>query len=270
MNCHQQYISYGPSFQCALVEERNICLSSACAALAGRTLLFLSDIHASDSMFPERAVGRLIDQVASLRPDMILLGGDYAESRDWALRFFDLLSAVRPSLGAYAVLGNNDLERFPDSLHPLYDRMRNAGVTPLNGKAVRIHMQEAQIVIAGLPEFKHNPLPCRSLFSGKDSDALRILLAHYPHSIACHLNCPGIQPHLSLAGHTHGGQFRLGELTPYSIGFERNLKGVPLPAVSGWSPIGEGELLVSPGIGTSRLPVRMGVPPTMHLLRLTK
>lgn len=265
----QRYLAYGPAFQSAQVDEREVLLSPGCAALKGRILLFLSDIHACDRMFPEKSVKRLINQIASLHADMILLGGDYAESREWALRFFDMLSVLHPQLGMFAVLGNNDTERFPGNPEPLYRSMQKAGVTPLNNRTVRIRTQGTQISVAGLCEFKSNPLPSRSLFSEEDTDAFRILLAHYPHSIACHLRLPGMQPQLSLAGHTHAGQFRLGPLTPYSIGFERNLRGVPLPAVSGWKATEAGHLLVSPGIGASRLPFRAGVSPTIHLLRLT-
>lgn len=264
------YITYGPAFRSAQIEEKAIRLPPGCACLDGRTLLFLSDVHACDRMFPERAVNSLIAQIAALNPDMLLLGGDYAESAAWALRFFDLLSAVRPPLGIYAVLGNNDTERFRSGLFPLYERMLNAGVAPLADRIVRIRVQDTQISIAGLCDFKSNSPPSKSLFSRRDENALRILLAHYPHSIVCHLECAGVQPHLSLSGHTHGGQFSIGPLNPYSIGFERGMKGVPLPAVSGWVPVKGGQLLVSPGVGTSRLPFRIGVPPVIHRIRLMK
>ena len=42
----------------------------------------------------------------------------------------------------------------------------------------------------------------------------RVLLSHYP----C---MPDARPDLMLSGHTHGGQFNLLGLTPFSIGFER-------------------------------------------------
>lgn len=268
MRFFHKYLSYSPSFQYAQIEERRIPLPSGCTDLRGRTLLFLSDVHASESMFPERAVRRLIDQIASVNPDMLLLGGDYAESAEWEFRFFDMLSAVRPPLGTFAVLGNNDVERFSNALPLLCEHMQKVGVTPLVDRSAFIQTDRSAITVAGLSEFINNPPPTKSLFSMDAVGSFRILLAHYPHSIACHLNCPGIQPHLCLAGHTHGGQFRLGPLTPYSIGFERRLNGVPLQLISGWKTVGKSALLVSPGIGVSRIPFRAGVPPTMHLLHM--
>lgn len=264
-----QYIQYGPAFQSAQVDERVIPLSPSCAGLDGRTLLFMSDIHLSER-FPESALERLIAQAASLNPDVLLLGGDYAESVEYQYRFFEMISALRPPLGAYAVLGNNDLERFPDSLTPLLRAMRQAGVTPLQHQIARISTSDGRISIAGLEEFRRADLDRQALFSKRDLNAFRILLAHFPQSVVWYMNRSSILPDLCLAGHTHGGQFRLGPLTPYSICFERNLRGIPLPAVSGWSPMGESTLLVSPGIGTSRLPFRMGVPPAIHLIRLQK
>ena len=73
---------------------------------------------------------------------------------------------------------------------------------------------------------------------------------------------------LQLSGHTHGGQFNAFGLTPYGIGFERldvprELRSV---AVSGLHTFGEMQMLVSRGLGTSRIPLRIGVKPELHLL----
>jgi predicted MPP superfamily phosphohydrolase len=70
-----------------------------------------------------------------------------------------------------------------------------------------------------------------------------------------------------LSGHTHGGQFNLFGLNPYSIGFERFGDELPPPAVvSGMMRFGPTTLLTSKGIGVSRIPLRIGVRPEIHLL----
>ena len=74
--------------------------------------------------------------------------------------------------------------------------------------------------------------------------------------------------HLALVGHTHGGQFRFLGLTPYSIGFERRKYSRQLP-VEGWTEVPGFPLLISPGVGTSRLPFRLNVPPTIHLISIS-
>ncbi len=264
----KEKILYGPSFQSARVEEHILQLPAACAGLAGRTLLFLSDVHLSNR-FPAEAVEKLIGQIEALHPDMILLGGDYGESADWQLQFFEMLSRVAPPLGMFGVLGNNDCECFPEGYTRLHEAARRAGVTLLVDRTVRVDTGCGRISIAGLDEI-HQAQPLKKpLFTGKDSTALRILLSHYPQSVGRYLReRPAHAPHFAFSGHTHGGQFSLLGLTPYSIGFEFLIEWERLPAVSGWKKLNDTHLLVSPGLGTSRLPIRINVEPTIHLLKL--
>ena len=184
---------------------------------------------------------------------------------------FSLLGQLRAPLGKFGVLGNNDCECFPDGVAPLIEAAENSGVTLLIDRAVRVDTGSGVIAVAGLDEYRQAKPLKKPLFSETDANAYRILLAHYPQSIArYHLSGHPHPPHLALAGHTHGGQFNLLGLTPYSIGFEYRLLGTPLPIVSGWKTMGETSLLVSPGIGTSRIPVRINVEPSIHLLKLIK
>lgn len=263
----KNFVHYGPAFQRAQVDKRTICLGPACAALNGRTLLFLSDIHVSER-FPESALERLLEQAAALRPDLLLLGGDYAESAAWQKLFFRRLGAIlTPPFGTYAVLGNNDIECFPSGITPLLFAMRDAGVTPLIDQTFRLH--SLPISIAGLDELRRAKPRRRPLFQGRDLPSLRILLAHYPHSAMQYLRDEPLSPNLCLTGHTHGGQIRLLGLTPYSFAFESGLPGAPLPTVCGWAEVGSSQLLVSPGIGTSRLPLRIGALPCIHHIQLS-
>jgi len=261
-------IRFGSSFEAAQLEEKVFSPSPCCAFPKGRTLLFVSDIHLCP-MFPHASLERLLAQITTLHPDMILLGGDYAESVQWQRDFFGMLSQVPAPLGKYGVIGNNDSECFPDTLAPLFDIAQSAGVTLLNNRTVRLKADDCALSIAGIGDLRHSPQPEAPLFTGRDASALRILLSHYPQSTARYLS-KGFQhaPHLALCGHTHGGQFRFLSLTPYSIGFEFRIDGIALPAVSGWREFCGTRLLVSPGIGTSRLPFRVNVPPAIHLIRV--
>ena len=232
-------------------------------------MLFLSDVHLSNR-FPAEAVEKLLSQIEALHPDMILLGGDYAESAAWQLQFFEMLSRIAPPLGIFGVLGNNDYECFPDRLTPLLEAATRAGVTLLIDRTVRIDAGCGRISIAGLNELRHAEPLKKPLFTGKDAFSLRILLAHYPQSIGRYLReSPVHAPHFAAAGHTHGGQFSVMGLTPYSIGFEFIMKGERLPLVSGWKQMIGTQLLVSPGLGTSRIPLRINVEPTIHCIRLS-
>ena len=71
-----------------------------------------------------------------------------------------------------------------------------------------------------------------------------------------------------LAGHTHGGQFNFFGLTPFAIGFERigSQRGLAPAMVSGARRFGQTMLVVSKGIGASRIPLRIGVRAEIHRL----
>ncbi len=269
MKSHKKMFYFGPSFEAALVREESFTLPSVCRSLKGRTLLFVSDVHLC-RRFPLKALRLLVQQMSAVQPDMLLLGGDYAENAEWQRQFFEEISCIRPPLGSYAVLGNNDTECFPKDVNELAKIAAGFGVTLLNNQAVRISVGADTVCIAGLDDFKHGSHPMKPLFKESDLSSLRILLSHYPQGIAYYTSRVGgnLQPHLALSGHTHGGQFSLRGFTPFSIGFERRIHGMALPAVSGWTDVGQTKLLVSSGIGTSRLPFRLCVPPEIHRISL--
>ena len=99
----------------------------------------------------------------------------------------------------------------------------------------------------------------------------RVCLWHcHKHTLFCHKDFAAeaaTAADLVLCGHTHGGQFNALGLTPYSIGFERlyGRRIAPL-GVAGWQDADGARLLVSKGIGASRIPLRIGVRPEIELL----
>lgn len=267
MRVLKQTIHYGPFFRSAQIEEKALALSPGCAFPEGRTLLFLSDVHLS-SFFPARAVERLLMQIDQLHPDMILLGGDYAESAQWQQDFFRMLGQLHPPLGIFGAAGNNDRECFPGGYEPLAEIMEKSGATLLINRTARVSAGDGLISIGGVDELKYSS-PCTDpLFDERDRSAFRILLAHYPQAAARYTEVRrDLPPHLCLSGHTHAGQFSLFGLTPFSILFEQRLHGIDLPAVSGWTDVNGSPLLVSPGLGTSKLPFRINADPCIHLIR---
>lgn len=259
-------LDFSPAFQQAQLDRRQISLPPSLCALKGRSILFMTDLHVS-AMFPLKALKRLIDQANTLAPDLILLGGDLAESAEWqeaALPYFDALKAP---LGKYAVLGNNDYEHMTIHSRLSTECMQDAGVQTLVENQAEIDAGGCRLLIAGLDVY--NSLGCEPpvYFSRSNEHDFRIVMAHYPQAIPLHSAEFAAPPHLGLAGHTHGGQFRLGPLTPFSIGFERRKKAYLMPP-SGWTEQCGFPVVVSNGVGVSRLPFRLNVPATIHLITL--
>ena len=222
-----------------------------CPALAGMKLAFFSDIHASPR-FSDAAMEALLARVAALGADIVCIGGDFAEDEESLarlLRFFPLLS---PPLGVYACLGNNDREL------PGFARMLEGHAHLLVNGSVLLE----GLRLGGVDERKHGHPRPEAVFP-HDGASARVLLSHYP--VACDFGA-GARPDLQLSGHTHGGQFNALGITPYTFFFEPRRHAW----VSGECTLGGVRTIVSNGIGMSRVTLRVGAPPQVHLVRFTK
>jgi predicted MPP superfamily phosphohydrolase len=139
--------------------------------------------------------------------------------------------------------------------------LERSGIRVLEETATRLETPAGPVWIAGISDLwtgRHDL--STALASVKDDGAPVILLTHNPDVF------PTV-PHrvtLTLAGHTHGGQVRLPLLgrpiVPSRFG-QRFAAG---------HVVEDGRhLFVATGIGTSILPVRFRVPPTVTILTLT-
>ena len=259
-------IYYSPAFQSAQLDRRKISLPPSLRALSGRTILFMTDLHSSP-MFPPRALERLIAQANALRPDLILLGGDLAETARDQAEALPLLMQLNAPLGVYTVMGNNDSHHPQIGGRALTDCLRDAGIITLIDSEAAVPANGCRIRIAGLDVYDRKTRAASPYFADSDERDFRIVMAHYPQSIPLHLDECAAPPHLGLSGHTHGGQFRFLGLTPFSIGFERGRQAHLMPS-AGWTDKYGFPALVSSGVGVSRLPFRLNVPPQIHLITL--
>ena len=145
-------IYYSPAFQSAQLDRRRIALPPSLRALSGRTILFMTDLHSSP-MFPPRALERLIAQANALRPNLVLLGGDLAETARDQAEALPLLGQINAPLGVYTVMGNNDSQHPQIGGRALTDCLRDAGITTLIDSEAVIPVDGCRIRIAGLNEY---------------------------------------------------------------------------------------------------------------------
>ena len=122
-------------------------------------------------------------------------------------------------------------------------------------------MNGGRLVIGGVDERKYGAPQYAGLFPAAASGSVyRILLSHFPCA-------PDAKCDLMLSGHTHGGQFNLLGVTPYTVGFERVFpQNMAVLASAGLFETGGMKLLVSKGVGASRIPWRVGVRPEIDLI----
>jgi hypothetical protein len=227
----------------------------------GYRVLFLSDLHLDNVSDPSGLAGRIKDVCAALRPDLVLLGGDYRMQTfgpyEPALsELLRLVPALRAPDGIVAVLGNHDCV---EMAHP----MTEAGIRVLVNDAASVHRNGEAIWIAGVddPRFFrcHDP---ELAFSGVPDGSFCIFLAHSP---CLYREAAAFGPRLYLAGHTHAGQIQLP-----GLGMVVTHSSAPRRFCSG--PWSYGRMLgyTTAGAGVSQVPVRFGCRGEAVLIKLRR
>lgn len=243
-------------------------VETACAfpewpeAFDGLRIVFLSDIHYG-ALFPEKRVRLLAERVNALEADVILLGGDYGEDSDGAIAFFALHPGFKARLGVAATVGNHDRTLPEENLNKLTAAMRENGVIPLVNDVWTLTKDGQTVAFAGVDDY-YNGFPdlekAQRLCAGAD---FTVFVPHTPDILPQTYEAPGGPFYrLALCGHTHGGQVALfGHSLHSSSDLGDRYR-------SGWYRENGADILVSNGVGTSVLPVRLGARPQIHLLTM--
>jgi len=231
-------------------------------ALKGLTIAVIADLHAGAPYIDAAKIDAVVAQTNAARPDLILLAGDYVSDReDRSLRMpleeiAGHLKGLDAPLGVYAVLGNHDDRA---GARRVTAALSQAGIFVLNNSHVVVGRAAGPLILAGIDTWT-GPADGREALSGLAGQKV-LCLTHKPEVF---VDLPSACV-LTIAGHTHGGQVALPLIRRLALEHasrygERYTQGV----------IREGgrTLFVSPGIGTSWLPVRLGVPPEISLLKI--
>lgn len=163
------------------------------------TIAFVSDFHLHRDV-NTRFVGKFVRKISSIRPDILLYGGDIidGDSNDERIREFErLLSGTETRYGSYGVLGNH--ERYSRNEDGAF--FRNSGITLLTDSAVVV---DGSFVVAGRYDSStQGRLSVSELMKNIPDSLPVILLDHRPTSID-EISTAGAD--LALSGHTHHGQ----------------------------------------------------------------
>jgi uncharacterized protein len=224
----------------------------------------LADLHAGGPNMSAHHIRHIIDVTNVLRSDVIVLLGDYMATHrfitervpyeDWAQE----LSRLRAPLGVWAILGNHDWWQGVERVRRVFAEVQ---IPVLENQAVQLGPNGRRFWLAGLGDQRAIRV-ARGKFKGVDdlpgtlaridTDDPVILLAHEPDIFT---RVPD-RVALTLAGHTHGGQIRV----PFI--WERHVPSA-FGARFAYGHIVENHrhMIVSGGLGTSVVPMRLGVPP---------
>lgn len=239
----------------------------------------IADLHVISPWVSLAQVEMIAKQVNRLQADVIVLAGDFlADSKlpgraATARQTVDALSGLHAPLGVFAVLGNHDWADCPDartSAHrqnSVADALNQSDIHFLHNSNIPIQRDGHKFWMVGfdsqrpagkkVPGGYHNP---DKSFQGIPSQANSILIAHEPDYFAQGDD----RAILQISGHTHGGQMNLFGWRPMTPSRFRGKYAY------GHHHADDRHMVVSAGIGFSGLPLRIGQPPEVNLIKLRK
>jgi hypothetical protein len=222
----------------------------------------LTDLHVGSFRNGLDRLDEVVARTNAERPDLVVILGDLVIHDVLLGRFVPPettaahLAGLHAPHGVVAVLGNHDW--WLDGPRVRGD-LERAGIRVLENEATPIDEGARRFWVAGLADLWTRPVNISRALARVPADEPVLLLTHNPDVF------PGVPPRvaLTLAGHTHGGQVALPILgrpvVPSRYG-QRYAYGLVVE--------GGRALFVSPGIGTSLLPVRFRVPPEISVVTL--
>lgn len=243
--------------------QATIALPDWPAGAAPVRVVLLADIHFGNASMGPLRLHRIVAQVRALRPDLVVIAGDFLAGYDKAAaagrsaRIAAELATIGAPLGIVAVLGNHDEASDPAIVTAA---LRRAGIVVLKNEAVR----KGPLVVGGLGDgYSGNARPVPTVAAmarlhGERLHGARLLVMHTPADIV------DVPPDITLvlAGHTHCGQI---VLPFYGAPF---LPTVPARYACGLVTEGSHRIVITAGLGTSTLPFRIGAAPDLWVLTL--
>jgi predicted MPP superfamily phosphohydrolase len=221
--------------------------------------LLMSDLHVGGPDMPPRRLARIVAQINALKPDIVLIAGDFVTDKRLATRHYSHdeaiapLAALRSRLASLAVMGNHDHWRDSGAAHRALAR---AGIRVLDNQAVQV----GPLAVGGLDDdYTDRADVAGTLAALRLLKGPKIILSHSPDPF------PALPADVTLmaAGHTHCGQVApplIGPLSTASHFGRRYACGV----------VREGgkTLVVTAGLGTSGVPLRLGAVPDLWMIEI--
>ena len=258
------------------VTKYRICSQKLNGIKREKKIIFLSDLH--NRMYGEENE-RLLESIRNQHPDLILIGGDMlvrkdGNSYDKTVHFLAKLPGICP---VYCANGNHEqkLKELPDKYEQSYEEYKKAltasGIHMLENASETVKLDEVPVKLSGLEiplgayaRFGKKELSLKEITDriGEHGDDYQILLAHHPGYMKEYL---AYGADLILGGHYHGCLVQL----PW-IGGVISTNFTLFPKYSGGIyQEGEQTAVVSRGLGTHSVPLRLWNWPELIVLELS-
>lgn len=240
----------------------------------------IADIHACEPWMSQTRIRHIAERTNALEPDVTVLLGDfngghrYVTDAVYPEQWAEALSILRAPLGVYGILGNHDWWHgaLPgmrsDDGESVRAGLRQAGVIHLENAVWAVWKNGRKVWLAGIGDqiairvgrHRHRGVDdLEGTLAQVTDDAPLILLAHEPYIF------PRVPDRVSLTlcGHTHGGQVNLPIISTL---YAEDRYGTD--RIYGHVVENKRNMIISGGLGTSFVPVRLFRPPEIVLVTI--
>src|SRR5258708_22429714 len=199
-----------------VLERRTIRLPCLTPALDGLRMALMSDHHLFP-FTPRELLERATEQANALRPDLILLAGDYVYTDIESIReLAPILGRLNAKYGVFAILGNYDCLRQPDLIRA---QLAAQSIEVLVNRGLHVGPSAGRLFLAGLDSiWRGAPDPIRA-FAGYRQGDIPLALVHEPDYFPTLVRLTPVN--VQLSGPSHGGQVwspALGPVVPPPCG----------------------------------------------------
>ena len=224
-----------------------------------KKIIFISDIHHGPYLSINR-VKKLVQKINKLKPDMILLGGDYVHrNKKYIKPCFKELKKLKAKFGVFGVLGNHD---HWESASLTISSMKKAGINLVKNSGKWIYYKKSRIKIGGVGDLWEDTQIIKPIINDANINDFVILISHNPDYVE---KVKSNKIDLVVSGHTHGGQVTLfglwAPILPSKYGQKYR---------SGIKYNNNICTLITTGIGTITPPVRFFARPEIVLISLKR
>ncbi len=225
------------------------------AAWDGLKVLQISDVHAGP-FAPVKRLQLIRRMAQDLEAELVVFTGDQLDRRPSDAEIFSRgFDGISAPLGVWGILGNHD---HLTSTSLAVRSLESAGIQPLVNQSVQFEREGVVLSLTGVDDLSSpGEGPDFSLIAEQEN-TFRICLCHQPEGW---IDAAARGAHLTLAGHTHGGQLAL---TTRRL----NVARVATRYIAGPYRRENAFLYVSRGTGVGAVPLRFGAPPEIDLLTL--
>lgn len=243
---------YARFFEPKRLEFTHLDLSSGNDPL---TIAFVTDTHIGPN-FSAGDLAPTISALESIRPDVILFGGDFiSESPRFLHELADPLRRMcaTATQGCWGIWGNHDLANIRSRVQPV---LESCGVTMLTNESALLR---DDLWLAGIDDILLGKQDVPKTFAAIPQGSRVIAMWHEPDRAEWLVP---YHPIIMLSGHTHGGQVRIPGIGPLAT------PKLGKRYVAGKFSIDGMLLYVSRGIGMYRPPVRLFCRPELVVIRV--